>query len=259
MKNENENENENEMTEVVETKNNGVSPLVAMLASGQLKAEHVQQAMELQKAHDEYEAKKAYHMAMAKAKAEMGVAVKGKVNTFCGSKYADLSALITAAGPALSKYGFNWSWKIDSSEKGYITANCQMTHELGHSEIFPCRLPDAISIVSKEGRAVNNPAQAAGSARTYAKRYSFEDAVGIASQDDDGQAATIVKVPMMTEEDMSKLKHTCEECGKDYEKYLSFISKKRPLFNGLLQAPKSELEGMIAQIKKSAKKDDTSE
>ena len=168
---------------------NGISPLVAMLASGQLKKENVQDAMLLQQGHEDYEAKKAYNVAMAKARTLMGSAAKSKGNTFTGSSYADLSDLIRAAGPALSSNGFNWSWKFDHSEKGFLNCDCHVTHELGHTETYPCRMPDSIAVTSKQGKAVNNPAQAAGSARTYAKRYSFSDAVGLATEDDDGHAA----------------------------------------------------------------------
>lgn len=234
----------------------GVSPLVAMLASGQLQAEHVEQAMALQQKHDEYEARKAYNVDMAKAKAEMGVASKSQKNDFVGSSYANLSDLIKAAGPALSKYGFNWSWKIDASEKGFITANCNMTHKLGHCETFPCRLPDAIVITSKKGTTVNNPAQAAGSARTYAKRYSFEDAVGIASQDDDGQAMTrpAQAEPMLDKGDMEILKAECVKLGKDFGKYMAYMGKKLPVLDDVLQVEKSRLGVMLAEIRSAAKK-----
>ena len=249
-------ENVQEIQQVQETAGS-VSPLVAMLASGQLQSDHVEQAMKLQAQHDGYEARKAYNIDMAKAKAEMGVAIKSQKNDFVGSSYANLSDLIKATGPALSKYGFNWSWKVDSSEKGFITANCNMTHRLGHCETFPCRLPDAIVITSKKGTTVNNPAQAAGSARTYAKRYSFEDAVGIASQDDDGQAITqqAPVIEYISESDMADIEAVLTEVGGSMEKWSAFqVRLLGAATGGIPLMPKTAKASAIKNIRKTAEK-----
>lgn len=176
---------EHQQTAPVVVQDNGVSPLVQMFATGEYSIEQIEKFIELQERHDANQAKKGYHLAMSKARADMGVALKRSRNSHTGSSYANLDALIEAARPALSANGFNFSFKPDQSTQGEVTEHCHVTHAMGHTEIYSVTMPIE-GIVSNNGKQVVNGAQKVGIAMTYAKRYAFSAATGIATEDADG-------------------------------------------------------------------------
>jgi len=157
---------------------NTVSPLVKLFASGAYAMDQLEKMMELQDRHDEREAMKAFNDAMAQAKSEMGpVVMTGKSHH---GKYPTLSDYLLTANPSLAKYGLSLSWDTVQTETS-ITATTVISHRMGHSKTY-----SPVTIPIMEGNNSTNPAQMVLLSKTYAERGSVSTALGLESEDADG-------------------------------------------------------------------------
>lgn len=87
--------------------------------------------------------------------------------------YADLPDIIARIRPVLAEHGLAFAQSVEPGQAG-ITVTTRVYHREGHVESFgPLYLPAAAD------------AQKAGSAITYARRYSLCAALGIAADEDD--------------------------------------------------------------------------
>lgn len=118
-------------------------------------------------------------MALCKAQASMGKAVKQSENPHLRSKYADLASVMDACMAALNAEGIAVIQPTGEDESGKRYVETVFIHG-PTGEKLSCRVP---LIVSK------NDMQGFGSAVTYARRYGLMTMAGIAPEDDDGQAA----------------------------------------------------------------------
>lgn len=128
------------------------------------------------------EARCAFYQALSKAQGAIEGALKGATNPAFKSKYADLGAVWDACREHLSANGIAVMQRPRTDFGDRITVSVQtiLTHSAGHREEFP-----ELTIPTTKPDA-----QGIGSAITYARRYSLMAAVGIAPEDDDGNAAT---------------------------------------------------------------------
>lgn len=115
--------------------------------------------------------------ALAKALPELESAKKNKANPAFKSKYADLAAVIEALEP-IRKHGLWYRQVLHESSEG-VNVETIYIHEGG----------DTLSAGSLYMPATKRDAQGFGSALTYARRYSLQSAFGLATEDDDGNAA----------------------------------------------------------------------
>lgn len=117
-------------------------------------------------------------IALCKAQAEMGGAIKGKDNPFFKSKYSDLSSVVSAIKEPFSNNGLSYV-QFPIEDNGRIGIETILMHGSGEylSQKFTVQL-------SKQD------AQGAGSALTYCRRYSLQAVAGIPSEDDDGNNAS---------------------------------------------------------------------
>lgn len=124
-------------------------------------------------------AQKAFYAAMAKAQAKIEGASKDKSNPHFQSKYADLGSAWEACREPLTSNGLAVMQfpDYDPATK-CVTVETIITHSDGYEKSFSLNVP-----VSKLD------AQGIGSAITYGRRYALMAAVGIAPEDDDGNAA----------------------------------------------------------------------
>ena len=121
--------------------------------------------------------------ALAKAQGQMKGAVKDSANPFFKSKYADLASVVEAIRAAFSANGLSYIQTVEPSDKDEVRVETTLLHASG--EWISCGV---LSLpVSKAD------AQGYGSALTYARRYSLSAAVGVAPEDDDGNAASAAK------------------------------------------------------------------
>ncbi len=116
--------------------------------------------------------------ALAAARKDFKPVLKDANNPFFKSKYADLAGVIEATSDALSKNGLV---VIQSPRLGLnrIAVTTLLAHSSGQWLRDDLELP-----MSKFD------AQGAGSAITYARRYAYQAIVGVAAEDDDGNAAS---------------------------------------------------------------------
>jgi hypothetical protein len=117
--------------------------------------------------------------ALSAAQGEVEGAVKGKANPAFRSKYADLAAVWDACREALTKHGL----AVVQSPGPCADGRMEMTTMLAHASGEWMRGTLTIPLAKVD-------AQAYGSATTYARRYALAAFVGVAPEDDDGNAAT---------------------------------------------------------------------
>jgi hypothetical protein len=139
--------------------------------------------------------------ALHAAQAEMGAAKKDSTNPHFKSSYADLSSVIDAIRKPLADNGLSF---IQSPVYDYVNllvgVETRIIHVSGEYISSSLMLP----IGAKQ------TAQAAGSALTYAKRYSISSLCGLSTEsDDDGNSAS--EAPAATPK-----KHTLDANAKGW-------------------------------------------
>lgn len=121
--------------------------------------------------------------ALVRAQRGFAPALKTSTNPHFRSKYVDLAGCIEAVVDALNAAGIALIQRTSEDNTG-VTVETVFVHESG--EMLECgklHVP-----------ASKQDPQGYGSALTYARRYSLMAAAGIAPEDDDGNAASKVKV-----------------------------------------------------------------
>lgn len=116
--------------------------------------------------------------ALAKAQAAIDDAAKDSTNPHFKSKYADLAAVRTAIRGPLSENGIAYTQLVSTSEDGVDITTLLIHGESGELIGDTLTMPLA-----------QRTPQAIGSAISYGRRYSLMSIVGIAADDDDGEAA----------------------------------------------------------------------
>lgn len=118
--------------------------------------------------------------ALAKAQGAMTSAKKSAVNPHFKSKYADLAEVIDSIRKPLSDNGIAFTQLNTTDESGTVSVTTMLMHESG--EFIG-------STFSAKPQQAN--VQGYGSTITYLRRYSAMAIAGLASDDDDGQAASM--------------------------------------------------------------------
>ena len=126
--------------------------------------------------------------ALCKAQGKMKHAIKDANNPFFHSKYADLASVVEASRPSLTENGLS----VVQFTKGNFL-HTMLLHESGEwvrgsIELKPMRQ------VKDTGWAASEDPQSYGSCITYARRYAMAAITGVATEDDDGNAASGNKV-----------------------------------------------------------------
>lgn len=116
--------------------------------------------------------------ALCKAQADMEGAKKDAKNPHFNSKYADLASVWDAIREPLTKNGLSIV-QLPRSMQGGVEVETILLHISGESLSSVLAVP-----------ASKSDAQGFGSALTYARRYSLMAMVGVAPEDDDGNAAS---------------------------------------------------------------------
>ena len=122
--------------------------------------------------------------ALCKAQGKMKHAIKDSSNVFFRSKYADLASVVDASRPALVENGLS----VVQYTQGNILYT-MLLHSSGewirsYIELKPMHQVKDVGWVASE-----DP-QSYGSCITYARRYALAAITGVATEDDDGNAAT---------------------------------------------------------------------
>jgi len=143
--------------------------------------------------------------ALSKAQGMIKGAAKDSTNPFFKNKYADLSSVWEACREALSK---NELAVIQTPVEGGVIT--MLAHSSG--EWIKSYLPM---------KPTKDDAQGAGSAITYARRYALAAFVGVAPEDDDGQAASTtpkatVNIPAKVKNAVVDQSRACLEKGDEH-------------------------------------------
>lgn len=122
-------------------------------------------------------------------------------------KYATLDEILAATRPALNRHGIFLCQKVEAADGGLTveTLLCHKGETLTSGKLF-------MPITAVKG---GNAAQAMGSARTYACRYSLASFLGIAADDDDdgaGAGRRQEAEQALTQELVDSAKHAAS-CG----------------------------------------------
>jgi hypothetical protein len=134
-------------------------------------------------------AREAFNRSMAEFQRECPTIAKDKAVANKGGhgvryRYAPLEHIVAQTKDMISRHGFSYTIKPKAAP-GIVTAVCEVTHSLGHTEASEFSVP-----VDKD--AYMNEQQKVGSALTFAKRYAFCAAFGIMTgdEDDDSNSAS---------------------------------------------------------------------
>lgn len=143
--------------------------------------------------------------ALAAAQSEFGPVRKNGKAAY--GKYATLDEILTATRPALNRHGIFLCQKVEAADGGLTveTLLCHKGETLTSGKLF-------MPITAVKG---GNAAQAMGSARTYACRYSLASFLGIAADDDDdgaGAGRRQEAEQALTQELVDSAKHAAS-CG----------------------------------------------
>lgn len=124
----------------------------------------------------------AHAAALAKAQTEFEAVLKNAKNPHLKNRYADLESVLSAVRPALGRHGLSVIQGVGllGDDPCVQTRIC---HESG--EWVETDLP---LLWEREGKGTND-AQRFGGGLTYARRYAFMAALGLAPEDDDGCSA----------------------------------------------------------------------
>ena len=114
--------------------------------------------------------------ALNQAQAEMSGAKKKATNPFFKSKYSDMNAVVDAIRQPFCDNGLSYS-QFPLFEAGCVGVETILMHTSGEWISSTLMLP-----------MTKQDPQAAGSAITYARRYSLQSIAGIPSEDDDGNS-----------------------------------------------------------------------
>ncbi len=123
-------------------------------------------------------------VALCKAQGELGHAVKAATNPHFKSRYADLQAIVDASRPILAKHGLAAIHGCESVDGKIVAVECRLIHTSGQW------IETSLAL-----QPTKADPQGIGSAITYGRRYTLASIVGIATEDDDGNAASVPAAP----------------------------------------------------------------
>lgn len=144
--------------------------------------------------------------ALAKAQGEMKNATKSSDNPYFKSKYADLAECLNVVREPLAKNGLS----VFQANEGIADGKLAVTTLLMHSS------GQYLKVTSSYPVQKNDP-QGFGSTLTYARRYGLAAALGLAQDDDDGNAAC---QPQQQSKPQAKPKAQLQPTGNKFVKIM---------------------------------------
>lgn len=176
--------------EVVNTQDSSPAELIKAAVEGGADLDKLEKLLVLQERWEANQAKKAYNNAMAQFKANPPEINKDRKVDYSTQKgnvsysHASLANVVNKITKELSKYGLSASWR--TQQNGNVIVTCRISHELGHYEETSLSAPS-------DQTGSKNVIQAIGSTITYLERYSLLALAGLATFDQDNDAASVNK------------------------------------------------------------------
>jgi len=148
--------------------------------------------------------------------------VRKRDGTYAYSYYfAPLEEIIQTIRPFLTEHGL--SYTHDSAiVAGQVEVTCTLQHVMGARHTATFRGP-----VAESGG--KNPLQGVGSARSYGRRYTLTDVLGLITEDDDdGKAAgTGGNAALITAEQVKEIKKLLKESGSPEDAFLDWLNASK--------------------------------
>jgi uncharacterized protein YyaL (SSP411 family) len=162
------------------------------------------------------QALKAFDEAIAAAKAEIPVIVKGTQGH--NYVYADFAAIARVVDPILSSHGLQYRFRTVQTDKA-ITVTCVL---FGHGHKEECTLSGGADTSGQK-----NAIQSIGSTLTYLQRYTLVQMLGLATaKDDDGRGGGggvgDITGPI-NEFQLERLTQLCSETLTDEEAFCAYF------------------------------------
>jgi hypothetical protein len=171
--------------------------------------------------------------ALSKAQAAMRGAAKDSQNPHFKSKYADLASVWEACREALTANGLSVIQTTEPSGRDEVIVETALLHDSG--EWISSRLAMPVQKADAQGF---------GSALTYARRYSLAAMVGVAPEDDDGNAATKAAPSTINEGQVSTLTDLLDAAGADVPRFLKHFRIRK-----LSEMPAADYDNAVAALK----------
>jgi len=207
-------------------KSDSLSPLVQAAMSGQLDTDKLSKLLEIQERYEANEARKAFHLALARFKKNDLVLEKDRIVSHAtrtgGEKtyrHTSLGAGMGVLNPLLATEDLNMTWKPtqDLDNGGMITVTATMTHAMGHSE--SCALS-----ASPEDSGGKNNLQAIGSTISYLERYTGFALCGVASMDQDDDGGKMKEPEYITVDQVDGIKIRLKKNDISEERFLKWLA-----------------------------------
>ena len=186
------------------------------------------------------EAETAFNAAMSSAQIELVPVVRNRKNKQTNSNYADLAAIAEAAMPIIHKHGFGViTSEFESKKADHLGVVCEVTHSAGHSKRYEFNIPwDGAGL---KGNANKTPTHAYASTLAYGERYAKCKVFGIATKDDDGNAAA--DGALISDAQAQAIRDKLDEYGADIEKFCNFMN-----VDGVAQIPAKQFEAALVVL-----------
>lgn len=196
--------------------------MIQMAISNGADLEKLEKLLSLQERWEGNEAKKAYHVAMAKFKEnppkiekdkKVGYVAKGAT---VGYSHASLANVTEKINKSLSENGLSASWT--TKQNGAISVTCHITHSKGHSE-------QTTLTAGSDTTGSKNSIQAIGSTITYLQRYTLLSLTGLATYDMDNDGST--ETDTDTEEEFNVRKEVLAKANNKFKTANDFVAWRK--------------------------------
>lgn len=131
------------------------------------------------------------------------------------SHYADFERVMSTVLPHLRANGLSVSWNTETAGQN-IKTTCIVRHENGQTESASFECP-------ANSRAGASDQQKYGAARSYGKRYTLIDVLGLVTTEGDAALIRDQDPTLVTEEQAANLQALAEEVGADMAKFLAWL------------------------------------
>ena len=165
--------------EIIKQEQLNPAQLLTMAVDKDLDVSKLERLLEMKKAWDTDQARKAFFIALAKFQSEIPEIRKSKSVAFNEVKYnyAPLSDVVRQIKDTCRDCGLSYRWEINDT-KEEIKVTCLVTHIDGHSE-------QTTMTATPDDSGKKNKIQQRGSAIEYLKRYTLIGALGLSTTDSD--------------------------------------------------------------------------
>jgi len=197
------------------------------------------------------QAEKEYNEALASAQLEMEPVARDARNNQTNSNYARLEAIAKAITPIRSKHGFALSFgEADCPKDNHFRITCEITHSGGFTKHRYVDLPSDIAGI--KGNANKTGIHAFGSSMTYGRRYLTLLIFDIATEDDDGNRATVIET--ISEDQEMQLRDLIETLSVNEPAFIKYANSqiKNATIEKLADIPAGDFAGCVTALKKKA-------